>query len=147
VKMAAKAGAVVAAVTLPFVAWNPGEFFRDVVQWQLVQPFRRDSFSVLPLIYGDYPGEKPPIWVPLVAIVPAIWIAIRRFSRSPSGFAAAVMLISLAFFAFNKQAFTNYYYFVIAAGCWSVAAIEPRPVAARTSLSATAGHDSVSLGG
>jgi hypothetical protein len=32
-------------------------------------------------------------------------------------------LVGLAFFAFNKQAFCNYYYFVIATACWAVAAI------------------------
>jgi hypothetical protein len=33
-----------------------------------------------------------------------------------------VALVHLLFFAFNKQAFANYYYFVIATACWSIAA-------------------------
>ena len=42
--------------------------------------------------------------------------------RSPAGFAAGLTLVNLAFFAVNKQAFCNYYYFVICTCCWAVAA-------------------------
>ena len=42
--------------------------------------------------------------------------------------AAAVAIVMFTFIAFNKQAFANYYYFVIGALCCAVAA-EPNPVA------------------
>jgi hypothetical protein len=126
-KVIGKAGLVAAAVTLPFFAWNPQEFIRDVVQLQIVQPFRTDALSYLVWIYNATGGHKAPIWTPLLAVIPAIIIGIWRGDRSPAGFAAALTLITLAFFAFNKQAFCNYYYFVIGAACWAIAAMRPGP--------------------
>jgi hypothetical protein len=35
------------------------------------------------------------------------------------------MIVHLTFFAFNKQAFCNYYYFVIAAAAWTAVAAGP----------------------
>ncbi len=126
VKMLAKASLVVAAVTLPFIAWNPHEFIRDVVQFQFVQPFRDDSLSYMVWIRNHNGGHWPSVWTPFLMLIPAIVIAIYRCERSPSGFAAAVTIICYTFFAFNKQAFCNYYYFVIGAALWSVAAMWPQ---------------------
>jgi hypothetical protein len=53
-----------------------------------------------------------------VAIALALW----RAPRTPAGFAAASALVFLVFFAFNKQAFTNYYSLVIGALCTAAAA-------------------------
>jgi len=65
-------------------------------------------------------------------------LSLRRLASSPAGFAAAVTAVHLFFFAFNKQAFCNYYYFVIATACWAIAAADfpklafkARPVLAR----------------
>jgi hypothetical protein len=120
-----RAGLVVAAITTPFFVWNPREFIRAVVLWQLVQPFREDALSYLVLIYRHNGFHRPPIWTPFIAIIPAAGLAVWRGARSPAGFAAGVTLINLAFFAFNKQAFCNYYYFVMASSCWVVAATRP----------------------
>jgi hypothetical protein len=117
-----KAGLVVAAITVPFFLWNPHEFIRSVVLWQLVQPFRRDALSYLVFFYRHNGQRILPVWTPFLAVIPAMRLSAWRFRRSPAGFAAAVTLINLAFFAFNKQAFCNYYYFVIATACWVVAA-------------------------
>jgi hypothetical protein len=57
-----------------------------------------------------------------VASLIALMIAVWRSPRSPAGFAASLALLSLAFFAFNKQAFCNYYFFVIGALCCAIAA-------------------------
>ena len=46
--------------------------------------------------------------------------------RTPAGFAGGVALVYFAFFAFNKQAFENYYFFVIGALCCAVA-LTPEP--------------------
>jgi hypothetical protein len=46
-----------------------------------------------------------------------VLLALRRAPRSPAGFATAAAVTYLAFFAFNKQAFCNYYSFVVAALC------------------------------
>ena len=123
----AKAGAVVAALNVPFLLWNPGEFFRAVVEFQFMQPFRHDALSYLVWVYYNYGGYEPPMWALLltlsVAVGAALAMALRGCARTPAGFAAAMTLVGLAFFAFNKQAFCNYYYFVIATACWAVAAI------------------------
>jgi hypothetical protein len=124
-RMLWRAGAVVAVITIPFFMWNPWEFTRAVVLWQLVQPFRADALSFLVLIYNHNGFHRPPIWTPFVVIIPAALLAVWRGARSPAGFAAGVTLINLAFFAFNKQAFCNYYYFVMASSCWVVAATQP----------------------
>jgi len=36
-----------------------------------------------------------------------------------------VTMVSLTIFAFNKQAFANYYYFVVVTACWATAAATP----------------------
>jgi hypothetical protein len=134
--MLCKAAAVAAVVTLPFFFWNPRQFFRAVVAWQLIQPFRADALSYLVWWARTYhadaidrswvavPGWRPPLITPILAVAPAIVMALWRCARTPAGFAAAVTLINFTFFAFNKQAFCNYYYFVIATACWTVAATQ-----------------------
>ena len=64
--------------------------------------------------------------VAAVVMVLALW----RAARTPAGFALGVAALFLVFFVLNKQAFANYYFFVIGALCVAVAATE-RPPAAR----------------
>ena len=59
------------AVTLPFLLANPREFWRAVVEWQLIQPFRSDSVSLLALSVNQF-GV-------------AARRRLRRRRRSPSG--------------------------------------------------------------
>jgi len=117
-----KAGLVVAAINLPFLLWNAHEFIRAVFVFQLLQPFRNDALSYLVLIHNWKPGLPLPMWISLVPLVIMIPVCLRRAASSPAGFAAAAALVHLLFFAFNKQAFANYYYFVFATACWSIAA-------------------------
>jgi hypothetical protein len=51
-------------------------------------------------------------------------LALWRVARTPAGFALGVSALFLAFFALNKQAFANYYFFVVGALCVAVAATE-----------------------
>ncbi len=117
-----KAALVVAVINLPFFAWNPAAFFRSVVEFQFLQPFRTDALSYLVFVYNHTHQLKPPIWTSLPPLAIAIALGLRRLAHSPAGFAAALTFAFLVFFEFNKQAFCNYYYFVIAAACWSIAA-------------------------
>ena len=119
--LVAKAGAVALAITLPFFLWDPRAFYRAVVAFQFLQPFRLDALSYLVWIHHHYPQLTIERWAPFVSVVPATAFALWRCPRTPAGFAAAVTVVYLTFFAFNKQAFANYYYFVIAAACWSAA--------------------------
>jgi hypothetical protein len=89
-----------AALTLPFVLWNPDAFWRSVVALQFHQPFRHDALS-----YHS-------------------WWTLRGHTQPPElmSFVAAVALTFFAFFSFNKQAFCNYYFFVIGAFAVTLAA-------------------------
>jgi hypothetical protein len=124
-----KAGLVVAAINLPFLIWNAHEFFRALVLFQFLQGFRNDALSYLVLIHRNFPNVTLPVWISLLPLVVIIPLSLRRLASSPAGFAAAVTAVHLFFFAFNKQAFCNYYYFVIATACWSIAAANlPNPI-------------------
>jgi hypothetical protein len=126
-----QAGLVVAAINLPFLIWNAHEFFRALVLFQFLQGFRNDALSYLVLIHRNFPRVTLPVWISLLPLVVIIPLSLRRLASSPAGFAAAVTAVHLFFFAFNKQAFCNYYYFVIATACWSIAAAKftrPAPV-------------------
>ena len=114
-------------VTLPFVVAGPAAFVRDVVMAQLHQPFRGDSLSYL-AEWARLTGRVPPLtWPGAAAVAVVIALCLWRAPRGAAGFAAAVALTSLVLFAFSKQAFVNYYYFVIGALCCAVAATAPDP--------------------
>lgn len=116
-----KAGILVAAINLPFLLWNVREFTRAVVLLRAVASFRTDAFSYMAWMYWKT-GRVPSAWIPLLVVVFAIALALRYGKRSPAGFAAALTLVYVLFFAFSKQGVGNYYYFAIATACWSVAA-------------------------
>jgi hypothetical protein len=70
----------------------------------------------------------PGTWLPFLMLMLAMALAAWKAPRTPAGFASAVGLVFLAFFAFNKQAFCNYYFFTIGAFCCAIAA---EPMATR----------------
>ncbi len=105
---------VAAVITVPFVLWSPGGFWRDVVAMQLQQPFRRDALS-FPAIIARLGGPILPSAIGFVGLAVLAMVGMVRLPRSPAGFAAALGGSLCGFFAFNKQAFANYYYFVIGA--------------------------------
>ncbi len=120
-KFLAKAFTTAAIVTLPFVLWNPAAFWHSAVALQFRQPFRPDSLSFAALLANYGFGRvttTPAIATACIIAVACVW----RLKRSPFAFAFAATCVYLAFFAINKQAFANYYYLVIAAGCSAIAA-------------------------
>ncbi|MEO8875238.1 MAG: hypothetical protein ABI461_06615 [Polyangiaceae bacterium] len=98
-------------VTLPFVLWNPQEFYHSVVELQFYQPFRDDALSLLAW-YKHSHGVTPPVSLAFVGALVGCGIALLRLPRSAAGFAAGVALTVFLFVAFNKQAFCNYYFLV-----------------------------------
>jgi hypothetical protein len=114
-----------AAVTLPFFVIDPAAFWKAIVEFQLIQPFRSDSISLLVSSVNTF-GWPPP-WtygvLPLVGGgLTAIALAIRA-PRTRAAFAAAVGLTLLVTILLSKQAFMNYYFlvsgaFLIAAVAW-----------------------------
>jgi hypothetical protein len=117
-----KALAIGAAVSVPLALWNPSAFITDVVTLQIYQPFRSDSlsYSANAVRLG---GSPWPTWLAFIAAMLAVGVSLLRAPRTPAGFAGAVALTYFGFFAFNKQAFCNYYYFVVGALCCAVAAV------------------------
>ncbi len=120
---------VAGAVTLPFVLWNPPAFWKSVVTVQQSGPFRWDALTYL-VWYGlhGHPWVAQPSVAFLCttfAVLLALGLAVWRAPRTPLGFAAALALAALVFFAFNKQAFANYYFFVIGALCCAIASCGP----------------------
>jgi hypothetical protein len=116
--------AVAAVVTLPLALWEPTGFLRAVVELQFYQPFRPEALSYLGLLAG--PDRQPPFGTGVAFAVAAavIGLALWRAARTPAGFALGVSAVFLAFFVLNKQAFANYYFFVIGALCVAVAATQ-----------------------
>lgn len=102
-------------ITLPLVLWDVEEFINSAVSFLLRHPFRFDSISFLALANPDNPVMWT--WVPFVcsmaAIISILWC--DRYRRVNFPFAAGFTL--MLFFAFNKQAFGNYYYLVCGAFC------------------------------
>ncbi|HEY6911634.1 MAG TPA: hypothetical protein VI356_19810 [Myxococcales bacterium] len=124
--------AVAAAVTAPFFLWNPSAFLRDLVLFQVRQPFRLDSFSWLAL--ARLAGWALPPWLSFAVLFALLAAAAARAPRSPAGFAAAAALAYCGFFSTAKQSFTNYYLYALAAGAWALAlAGDDRPAAAAQS--------------
>jgi len=119
-----RAGVTALAVSLPLVVINVPAFMRSVVTLQLHQPFRFDSLSYLAW-WVSQGHPQPPVWISFVGVAVATALVLWRAPRTPAGFAAGVAFVYAVFFAFNKQAFSNYYYFVVGALCIAVAARQP----------------------
>ncbi len=119
-----KALGIAAAVTVPFFLWGPKDFWHDVVALQVLQPFRTDALSYLS--WSALGGAQPwPTSLAFVAASAGVLLGLWRQPRSPMGFAATCALAYLGFFAFNKQAFCNYYYFTLGALLVVVGSAEP----------------------
>ena len=114
---------VAVAVTLPFIVWDPYAFWRSIVEFQFVQPLRMDALSHLVWIHKFFPRFPLPQAVPFVGLVVAmVLVLLRRSVPTPAYFAGSLALVQLVFFAFSKQAFSNYYYYVLATMWWAPAA-------------------------
>jgi 4-amino-4-deoxy-L-arabinose transferase-like glycosyltransferase len=118
---AVKAALVAAAVVLPGVLWNAHAYWQSVYGAQFRQPFRPDSLNVSAAI-AYLTHWHPPNLVGFAAAGAAWLLAWRWCPRTPAGFAAAVALFYFSFFAFGRQAFCNYYFFIGAALCLAISA-------------------------
>ena len=120
------AAALTVATLLPFVLWDPGEFWRDVVAMQINQPFRLDALSWLVPIAVALQRPVSAIWGFLGAGI--LFVLLLR----PGNSLAQVLRVSTAafitFVLFNKQAFCNYYWLAVGLLLFSTA-LEVDPVA------------------
>jgi hypothetical protein len=120
-----KVVAIGAVVTVPFFLWGPKDFWHDVVALQVLQPFRTDALSYLAWSAARPGGTAWPTSLAFVAAIVGGGLGLWRQARTPGGFAATCTLSYLGFFAFNKQAFCNYYYFTLGALLVVVASVAP----------------------
>lgn len=113
---------VAAAVTAPLALRDLPAFMWNVGLAQFYQPFRPDALSYAAL-YARVTEQIPTPLFPFIALGASISFVWSYCKRSAAGFAAAFALSSALFFAFNKQAFCNYYFLVIGMLCCALAAM------------------------
>lgn len=108
---AAGAAAAASLLVIPFLLWDPAAFWRGVFELQLSQPFRADALSMLAWV-ATATGRELPAAVGFFAALIVAWLVVGRALPTPGNTALGGAAVFLAFFAFNKQAFLNYYWFV-----------------------------------
>lgn len=122
---------VATLLIIPMAIWNPSDFFRSVVIWQFLQPFRPDSLSFPALLFQWF-GYVTPWQLSFVCALAACGISLWRGDRSTAGWALSACFVYLVFFSLSKQAFCNYYFMIIGLACLSSAAtglkISPKPL-------------------
>jgi hypothetical protein len=119
-------------VLLPFVAWDPAGFFRGIVEFQIRQPFRYDALSWLAAI-AALGGPVLPSW-PAFLLAGASLIATTRRTISLGQGLLAGAVTWIAFVAFNKQAFCNYYWLAVGLLCAALAILTRRQDVAPTDV-------------
>jgi hypothetical protein len=115
--------AIAALVTLPLALRDIRAFIFSTIAVQMKAPYRWDALSYLVWICFHIHSKYMTwtfLW--LAAVAPMMLLALFKAARSPAGFATALAAVSLVFIAFNKQAFCNYYFFVIGCFCCAIAA-------------------------
>jgi hypothetical protein len=110
---ASKAALAAIIVTAPLALWNVREFLRSVVIFHLQQPTQTHSLSYMALLARH--AIRLPGWVPLLLTAAAIAFVLRKAPQTTSEIFSGVALTLIVLFVFNKAAFCNYYYLVIAA--------------------------------
>lgn len=121
VRAFALSSAVALATILPFFLWNPGRFVHSVVVFHVLQPVRVDAVSI-PGWLARADVATGPAWIAFFAAAFALMLVLRWAPRTPAGYAAGIAVVYLVFFLTSKQAFMNYYYFVLVALVAAVAA-------------------------
>jgi hypothetical protein len=112
-----------AATCIPFFIWNPSAFWKSAVYLQILQPFRPDALSFSALF--NHIGTSGIHWsISFPASIACIAIAYWKSPRTSAGWAMATCFTYMVFFAFNKQAFCNYYFMVIGFACLSAASVQ-----------------------
>lgn len=106
-------------VTLPFLVWDFAGFMHSVVWLQFRQPFRHDALSYLAWLNPAQPGKW--LVLPFLLTGGTVGVLLRGSTRRAVSFPLALGLSMLPFFAFNKQAFFNYYFFILGCVCCAIA--------------------------
>lgn len=117
---------VAAAVTLPFVLWDPAGFWKSVVYVQAIEPLRRDALSYLAWMaaQGTELSATVQSLAPIAAVAIGLALTWLCLPRSPAGLSIGLALILFLVFAVGKKAFCNYYFLVLAGLAFGVAAAD-----------------------
>jgi hypothetical protein len=127
-------GAIV-VTALPFVLWDTGGFLHSAVWLQFQQPWRTDALSFA-IALNDAGLPRMP-WLCFLTCGVAAFFIWRRADVHPALVARNTALVYLAFFAFAKQAFYNYYFLVLGLLCCALAAAGSRTQASLVSSRST----------
>lgn len=109
------------AVTLPFIIMNPQRFYHSLIRFHAMSPFRKDSLNYTALL-ARMNGYVTPQSLGFVVLLLCLGLCLWRAPRNELGFALSLAFINCGFFAFGKQAFVNYYYFIAGILCCALAA-------------------------
>lgn len=115
---------VIAVITIPLALWDFPAFIWNagILQWYSI--FRPDSLSYLALYARIFDEILPHFFVITFSALGISFLITWRFApRNVTGFALGVAFCLGIFFAFNKQAFCNYYFLVIGAICCAFASL------------------------
>lgn len=112
---------VAAATVAPFVVLDWHAFYRANIEFVFGLPARPTALTLLNWYHLVLGGEVSP-WPGFLAAAALVVIARWRLSRSLGAFAASAALTYALFFALNKIAFANYYFFVLGLSALSAAA-------------------------
>ena len=107
------------ALAVPFLLWDPRAFVRGVVEFQVRQPFRTDALS-WPAAVVAVGGPRLPSW-PAFVVAAAVLVLTLRRTVTPAQAVLSAATTWIAFVAFNKQAFCNYYWLAVGLLCAAVA--------------------------
>ena len=118
-----------ALVSAPLVLWDWRAFVHSAGTVQKLAPFRTDALSYLAFIYHHLnPTLAPKLsWLSFAILPFAIALGLWKSPRTPSGFALALSVLFFLFLVFSKQAFANYYFFLLGALCWAIAIADDLP--------------------
>ena len=112
--------------SLPLILWDMRAFVTANFGIADIAAFRMDALSYLALFANTMhrvPSGQTATLIGFTAAALATLLATLRGQRTPAGYALAVTVGHLVFFAFYKFAFCNYYYFLIAAFCCGTGAM------------------------
>jgi hypothetical protein len=111
---------IVAATFVPVLVWDFEGFVRSALLVQVNENLRSDALS-LAVNYSRWAGREMSTLAYGAIVLAAIVLAAWRAPATPAGYAAALAVVLFTTFAFGKKAFCNYYFFVLATLCATIA--------------------------
>ncbi|RYG63539.1 hypothetical protein EON80_21030 [bacterium] len=104
-----KSIAVALVLSVPMALWDWPGFYRSVIEIQFKQPFRKDSLSYLVTVLQLGGIQLSPAFG-FLALLGGLGLGVWKAPRVPALWCSAAAVAYLGFFALNKQAFANYYF-------------------------------------